>query len=128
MADEGVEDDWDNHEVEEGAEEYLENQQIRQVDENGNLQRQGGDSGGGDEIHLGGEEDGMGQAHADLVEAQEEEVLLMRFCPHDSSMLYPAVRTQGGLLYFALELLQIILYESIIVLNSGISRAPSIIY
>lgn len=35
---------------------------------------------------LGGDDDGP--------ETNDKESLLMRFCPHDSSMLYPQVRVQ----------------------------------
>eukprot|EP00591_Stephanopyxis_turris_P010028 CAMPEP_0195509938 /NCGR_PEP_ID=MMETSP0794_2-20130614/2723_1 /TAXON_ID=515487 /ORGANISM="Stephanopyxis turris, Strain CCMP 815" /LENGTH=173 /DNA_ID=CAMNT_0040637267 /DNA_START=208 /DNA_END=726 /DNA_ORIENTATION=+ len=70
-----VEDDWDQEGGEQQTQEYH--------DENG---QQGYNDQQHDEDDILGE-DGMGnQQHLPM---EDEGVLLMRFCPHDSSMLYP---------------------------------------
>lgn len=50
----------------------------------------------GEEDILGGDEGGVEEEEEDILDMEDEapqqsDVLLMRFCPNDSSMLYPRV-------------------------------------
>ena len=80
MADLDDGDEWDNSQ-EEATEQYLQYRQQQPV---------------GDMMVVDGEEEedilDLGEGmHGRTLEGGGDDVLLMRFCPHDSSMLYPQV-------------------------------------
>ena len=78
-----MEEDWDEEQQVDGDE-----QQNDEVD---------------DEVEEDEDDDILDMGEDD--EANEKEGLLMRFCPHDSSMLYPQVRVETIMLFVGLCLL-----------------------